>query len=76
MAKNGNTNEQVMTFIMGKTLEWIFVDKNCIRCVDGAPSPHWVYALLQQLCLGWGMGRSWATSILLVPRVARKHCLV
>ena len=52
VAKKGKTNEQVMIFIMDKTLEQIFVDKKCINCVDGAPSPHCIYALLQQLCLG------------------------
>ena len=53
VAKKGETNEQVMTFIiMDKTLEQIFIDKKCIYCVDGAPSPHCIYALLQQLCLG------------------------
>ena len=38
MAKKGKTNEEVMTFIMDKTLEQIFVDKKCIYCVYGAPS--------------------------------------
>ena len=52
VAKKGETNEQVMTFIMDKTLEQIFVDKKSIHRVDRAPSPHCIYALLQQLCLG------------------------
>ena len=38
VAKKGETNEEVMTFIMDKTLEQIIVDKKCIYCVDGAPS--------------------------------------
>ena len=40
VAKRGETNEKVTIFIMEKTLEQIFVDKKCIYCVDGAPSPH------------------------------------
>ena len=32
VAKKGETNEQVMTFIMDKTLEQIYVDKRCILC--------------------------------------------
>ena len=52
VAKKAETNEEVMTFITDKTLEQIFVCKKCIHCIDGAPSPHCIYALLQQLCLG------------------------
>ena len=29
--------KEVMTFIMDKTLEQIFVETKCIYCVDGAP---------------------------------------
>ena len=43
------SGKQGMTFITDKTLELIFVDKTHVQCVDGAPSPHCVYALLQQL---------------------------
>ena len=41
-----------MTVILDKTLEQIFVDKKCLYCVNGAPSLHCLYALLQQLCSG------------------------
>ena len=74
--KMGKTNEQVVIFIMDKTLEQIFVDKLCIHCDDGAPSPHRIYALLQQFCLGGDVGRFLAAYILFVPQVARKHGLV
>ena len=52
VANKGETNEQVMIFIMDKALEQIFNDKKCICCAYGAPSPHCMYAPWQQLCLG------------------------
>ena len=50
VANKGETNEQVMSFIMDKTLEQIFNDKKCMHCVDRASSPHCTYAPWQQLC--------------------------